>query len=248
MVDNPQTISCCSPINSPNALREKTAHGTIQVGDSYCSRKRRNQKVPVRFQPFSTSPPLPLQALPPPTNAQTLKPALTPPPRALGGQTFPRGSLCAVCLRSVVPTRHSQLKVTQRPPPPQRTLCRAAAPPGLLRPRGHDRLSEPGQARLGGAEWGPPEPLSTCPVASMATSRAALQGITDTEGTPFPCICHLGSPCLQRGARQPKSRVGQAQGSTRGCRAASDPPGCPRGSARSTGCRALHLSPTGRTS
>lgn len=71
LVGNPQTISCCSPINSPNASREKTAHGRIQVGDSYCSCKRRYQKVPARFQQFSASPPLPLKAPPPPTGVQT---------------------------------------------------------------------------------------------------------------------------------------------------------------------------------
>ena len=96
---------------------------------------------------------------PPPSTAPTHK---CPDPEACPDPTpaspwrsdHPRGSLCAVCPRNAVPTRHPQLRVMQRPPPPQPTLCRAAAPPGLLRPHGRDRLTKPGRARLGGARVG----------------------------------------------------------------------------------------------
>lgn len=119
LVDNPQTVSCCSPINSPNASREKTAHGRIQLRDSYCSCKRRNRRFQLDSGHFPHLCLSPSKHCPPPTSAQTLEPALTPPPRALGGQTVPRGTLCAVRPRSVVPARYSQLKTTQWPPPPQ---------------------------------------------------------------------------------------------------------------------------------
>lgn len=226
LVGNPQTISWCSPINSPKASREKTAHGRIQVGDSYCSCKRRYQKVPARFQQFSASPPLPLKALPPTHKRPDLEPALTPPPRALGGQAIPRGTLCAVRPRSVVPARHSQLKVTQL----------------LLHVDMTTRLS---RARLGGTgvgASGTPQhlPRGLCghkPSCAPGNHRHAV-----SLGLPSrsPVSAAWSSLARVQGEAGPGGHEG-----LQGC---SRPSWCLGRSARPTGCRALHLSPAGRMS
>ena len=226
LVDNPQTVSCRSPIDSPSASREKTAHGRIQVGDSYCSCKRRTQKVPVRFRPFSASPPLPFQALPP-THKRS-DPGACPDPTSESPwwSDRPQGNL--VCSSSekrgpgqTLTAEHDAVAPSAPTPPTAGQLL-------LQGSSGHvdmtARLSQVG--RLGRAGVGASEPLSTCPVASMATSRAVLQGFTDTLS---PWVCYLGPQCLQRGARRPESRVREAQGGTRGLQGCSRPSQGPRG-------------------
>ena len=151
---------------------------------------------------------------------------ISPPPRALGGQTVPRGTLCAVHSEKRGPgqtltAEHDAVAHSAPTPPTAGQLL-------LQGSSGHmdmtARLSQVG--RLGRAGVGASEPLSTCPVASMATSRAVLQGFTDTLS---PWVCYLGPQCLQRGARRPESRVREAQGGTRGLQGCSRPSRGPRG-------------------